>query len=407
MTFKIYSMSEIRGIPIGSLREFAKEIGVKGPTTMPKEALENAVYVRLKEIEESRKAPSELMHGKSRAEILDKSLVTENDREKFDPYSPKRTTAGLETVTGRFRPYVSGDGIISARLLPTSEDVFVNSGFVESAQLKYGDKVEGRFAVSEESSLKILAEIVRVNDRDVSEPRRPDLNSVERFIPDEPLGLWSVHNDLRALALAAPFKKGWRVLVTHDFTVSTEDFSLRLAAELKERGYEVITLCLGVAPEKESIMAEAGADSCLFDVEEKFVRAAVELASQSACRIAEEGGDAAVVIDGIENCDDNLLIRKLFANACKTDKGSVTVFVTANTDIMEKRDIGLLRAAADACPVLVGRNLDITVDYAASVLKSDLHDCQVLNRLRSMSAEAASAIVANCASRDDAERLLK
>ena len=49
MTFKIYSMSEIRGIPIGSLREFAKEIGVKGPTTMPKEALENAVYVRLKE----------------------------------------------------------------------------------------------------------------------------------------------------------------------------------------------------------------------------------------------------------------------------------------------------------------------------------------------------------------------
>ena len=102
MTFRIYTHAEIKSIAINQLREFAKQIGVRGPTTMTKETLENAVYERLQEIEAERSVPSELRTLKSKACVLDKSLVEAKDKDIYGPFVDKPDAKLYDSARRRY-----------------------------------------------------------------------------------------------------------------------------------------------------------------------------------------------------------------------------------------------------------------------------------------------------------------
>lgn len=407
MAFEVYTLAEIKAIAIGRLREFAKEIGVRGPTMLSKEALENAVYERLKEIEAQRSVPSELLAPKSRAAILNKTFIEETDRTSYGPFKDKPDGEYFE-FSGRFRPYKDKDGIICMRLTPHDDDIFVSEDFVCAAQLRFGDRVVGKYAVNAETKVKIVAEIATVNGKRLDEHRAAGIEHRRRYLASEPLKLWSDRTNIRALALAAPLKRGSRVLLAHDGLTSLTDYTLRLADCLKSEGFEVLSLYLDAAPESEELLQEReGVYACAFDLGEEFIVHSLEMTIEAAYRCVEENKHLAVIVDNIEACKSPALARMLLGCACSIDGGSITVFATVNEDIMDKRDLGLLTNIADAKVKFVNDAGAPAVDFKRCCVKTDKCDYPLLRRLQSVDGATVQLLIANLDSREAAEKLLK
>lgn len=408
MEFKIYTMAEIRAISISDLREFAKEIGVRAPTTYTKEALENAVYDRLQEIDVKRKTPAELMQPRSRAGIINKALVPEEERKKYGPFKQLPKHAAVEKFVGWFRPYSGGDGIVSRKFLPKEDDLFISQSFIIGARLEMGDKLEGDYIAGKDGAPGVVAHLMKVNGRQLSEHRAADVFHLDRKRPSRALDIWSSGFALRSFALAAPAVYGSRIILSHGSDCSLTDFMLKLSSSLEEKNLEVLALFLNALPEREAeIDALKGACACSFDIPEKCARHAAELICEAALRAAEEGKDVAVVVDNLEAVADFDLVRKILGCACALEKGSVTVFASANDDIMENRAFKTAESVCDAAVRFKAVRGDVAVDFKRCFIKSGGMDWELLDRLREIDGEAVNAIVRNCATREQAESVLK
>lgn len=407
MTFKFYSYAEIKATPIGELREFAKEIGVRAPTTLSKEALDSAVYGKIKEIEESRKVPSELIRPKAKAAILDKSAISQADREKYGPFGKKYDGETLFDFQGYFRPYKFGDGIISRTMMPDETDYFVSQSFVESAGLISGDFVTGKSAVSKDSKVNVVATIESVNGKKLNEKRAPDIKYKDKFVPFSELNVWDEKSDLRALAVACPLKKGSRVLLTHGKTVSLTDFAIRLTKRLSKEKLTVIPLFLAAMPEMENVLNEIErATACTFDAPAELSDYAVQLLIDAAKRQAEEGKDVVLIVDNLEVCFEPMLPRMLMGCACQLDEGSITVIVTANEDIMDAYTFNMLASFSDGA-VRLERDSELYVDFVRTWVKSEWSNHPILDKLKTMSGDLVRTMIKNTACREDLEKLLK
>lgn len=407
MTFKIYSYAEIKATPIGELREFAKEIGVKAPTTLSKDALDSAVFGKILEIEESRKVPSDLTRPRAKAAILDKSAITPSDRENFGPFGKKYDKMELKDFAGFFRPYRYGDGIVSRTLMPDEHDFFLSQSFVESASLVSGDFVKGKYAVSADSGVNVVAVLESVNGRDISEKRAPDIRFKDKLMAFQDLDVWAEKTDMRAFSVACPLKKGSRILITHDKTVSLTDFASRLVKRLRSEKLLVFPLFLAAMPEMENVLMEIdGATACTFDVPTEFSDYAVQLLIDAARRQAEEGRDVAVVVDNVEVCAQPELVRGLMGCACQLREGSITVIVTANQDIMAPHAFNMLASFSDGA-VRMERDRELYVDFAETWVKCEWSDYPILDKLKNMSGDLVRTMIRNCASREQLEKLLK
>lgn len=407
MTFKIYSYAEIKATPIGELREFAKEIGVKAPTTLPKEALDAAVYGKIKEIEESRRVPSELIRPRGRAAIVEKSRVSEADRQNFKPFGKDYEGVRLMDFKGFFRPFRNGDGLICRRMLPSESDIFADESFVESACLNSGDFVTGKYAVSPDSGLNITAVIESVNGKKTHEMRAPDIYHMDRLMPYEELDLWDDNASLRSLSVALPLKKGGRVVLSHGKTASLTEFNMRLARRLKREGLEVYSLFLGAMPEAENVINELeNATACPFDVSDELSDAAVQLVVDAACRQAEEGRDVAIVADNVQVCKDKLLARMLLGSACLLKEGSITVIASFNEDAMSADSFNALVSVADGAARFTQKG-ELFADFKQSWVKNEWASYPLLDKLKSMNEDLARTMIKNCYTREELENLLK
>ncbi len=408
MEFKIYTMAEIRAIPISDLREFAKEIGVRAPTTYTKEALENAVFDRLQEIDSRRKTPAELMSPRARAGIINKSLVPEEERGKYGPFKQLPKHAEVEKFVGWFRPYSGGDGIVSRKFLPKEDDLFISQSFVLGAKLEMGDKLEGDYIAGKDGAPGVVAHLMKVNGRQLSDHRAADVFHSERKRPTRLMDIWSSDSALRSFALAAPIAYGSRIFLSHGSDCSLTDFSLRLATSLEAKNLDVLALFLNALPERETeIDALKGGSACSFDIPEKCARYAAEMICEAAFRMAEEGKDVALIVDNLEAVADFDLVRRILGAACALEKGSITVFASANEDIMERRAFKTAESVSDASVRFKATRGDVAVDFKQSSVKSGGMDWSLLDRLREIDGEAVSAIVRNCSTREQAENVLK
>lgn len=406
MEFKIYTLAEIRAISISDLREFAKEIGVRAPTMYTKEQLENAVYDRLQQIDSQRKIPSELLPPKSRAGIINKVLIPDEERSKYGPFKKQPKGETMKKFVGWFRPYDNGDGIVSRKLLPRTDDLFISQNFVEGAKLNMGDRICGDYVDGEDGRPAMVAHISTVNGRQIVERRAVDIFYADRKKPEKALLLWSDDFSLRSLALAVALKYGSRILLSHGSDCSLTELNLSLAKALKDRGMQVIALFLGVLPEYEKEIDALGATACTFDVGEKYVLHSLEMLVEAAYRAVEEGGDIAVIIDNLDAVADPDLIRRALGCACAIERGSITVFASANEDIMDARSYKTAESVSGELVRFVGRRGRVCVDFKHSVSKGEDADWGLLERLAEIEGEAVDAIVRNCATREDAEKVL-
>lgn len=407
MEFKIYTMAEIHAVSIFELREFAKEIGVRAPTMFTKEQLENAVYEKLQQIDKQRKAPVELLSPRSRVGIINKSLIPEEERGEFGPFKKLSDDLELKKFEGFFRPFENGDGLISRRLVPTDDDMFISQNFVEGVKLVIGDRVCGEYVDGKDDRPASVARVTAVNGKKIDEHRAADILYSEKRKPYKSLKLWSEDFSLRSLSLSGALMYGSRVLLTHGTDCALTELNLCLADALEDMGMRVLPLFLGVLPEYVRTIDERGATACAFDIEERYARKAVELLVEAACRAAEEGEDVAVIVDNLEAIADSDTVRKMIGCACALDKGSITVFASANEEIMDMRSLRTAESVSDMLVRFVSRRGKNCVDFRHCLCKRSDADWILLDRLSEIEGEAVDAIVRNCPTREDAERLLK
>ncbi len=147
-----------KGSNIISEREYAKSIGVKSPTVLNKEQLDEAVRRRELEIGITRKKHS----------VYD-----------FDPEEREALAQGLsgrmrllKMVSGYFRPFPEGDGVMRRdpfRELPES-DVYVPQTFVKEYGIECGDRVIGNVGVLYYNKARVLKSVRYVNEEPTTRP---------------------------------------------------------------------------------------------------------------------------------------------------------------------------------------------------------------------------------------------
>jgi transcription termination factor Rho len=218
---------------------------------------------------------------------------------------------------------------------PSDADVYISAAQVRRCELVSGDRVSGPARAPRRSerypSLVRVEEINGEPAERVSEGARYE--SLEVAYPSERLALASEDPTLKALEWLTPIGKGSRVLICGGPRAGKSEIAKRLLGVLaSEEGLHTSVVLAGVRPEEIAAWQEgpvAPAGALTFAASGDAQGQAVELAVESAKRLAARGTDALVVIDSLDGLPEHVA-RRVFAQARKLlGGGSLTIIATA------------------------------------------------------------------------------
>lgn len=175
------------GSNIREERIYAKSIGVKSPTTMNKEELDEAV----------RRRELELGITRGKHSIYD---YTAEERETLEPgLRGKHRT--IQMSSGFFHAFEEGDGVLRRdpfEPLPEA-DVYVPKTLVDKCRLREGDRITGNVAVLFYNKLKVL-KTVRYVDGDAM-VRSAVRTAYEDMLRDKPSRKADIHGNHSMVAI--------------------------------------------------------------------------------------------------------------------------------------------------------------------------------------------------------------
>jgi len=215
------------------------------------------------------------------------------------------------------------------------EDVYVSAAQVKRCELVSGDRVAGPVRPSRRSErYPSLVRVDTINGRpadEVAEGTR--FEDLAAAFPTERLALGTEDPTVKAVEWLTPFGRGSRVTVVGPPQSGKTETLLRLAAALvASEGIEVSLALAGARPEELGLWKEAGLEpvaSAPLGASPEAQGAAVESAIEQAKRIATRGGDAVVVLDGLEGLAPATARRMLAAARNLVDGGSLTIVASA------------------------------------------------------------------------------
>jgi len=246
------------------------------------------------------------------------------------------------------------------------EDVYVSAAQVKRCELVSGDRVAGPVRPPRRSErYSSLVRVDTINDRpadEVAEGTR--FEDLVAAFPDVRLALGTEDPTVKAVEWLTPFGRGSRVTVVGPPQSGKTETLLRLLAGLTAvEGLEVSLVLAGARPEELGLWKEAGAEplaSAALGASAEAQAAAVESAIDQAKRIATRGGDAVVVVDGLEGLSPAVARRLLSAARNLVDGGSLTIVASASGPVGGETTV----IALD--PVLTALRRFPAVDLAAS-----------------------------------------
>jgi len=278
---------------------------------------------------------------------------------------------------------------------PSDDDVYISAAQVRRCELVSGDRVSGPVRTPRRSErYPSLVRIDTINgasaDTVADGPRYEDLPAV---YPNERLALGSQDPTLEAIEWLTPLGLGSRaVIVGAARSGKTETLRSLLAAIHGREGLEVTLVLAGSRPEEigqwqDGALAPVAALS--FAASADSQGQAVERAVDGAKRVAARGGDALVLIDGLDGLHPPAARKALAAARNLRDSGSLTVIATASRPFGgETTVIGL-----DVALTSTGRQpiLDL---LGSGTLKAELlvgeDGAQAITQARATALEAAS-----------------
>jgi transcription termination factor Rho len=218
---------------------------------------------------------------------------------------------------------------------PSDEDVYISAAQVRRCELVSGDRVSGPVRTPRRSErYPSLARVDTINgvpaDTVAEGTRYEDLPVA---YPSERLELDAKDATLKAIEWLTPIGRGSRaVIVGASGSGKTETLRRVLAALAGREGLELSLVLAGVRPEEIAEWQQgpvAPAVTLSFAASADTQGQAVEHVVESAKRVAARGGDAVVLIDGLDGLHPHAARKVLAAARNLAEGGSLTVLATA------------------------------------------------------------------------------
>jgi transcription termination factor Rho len=252
------------------------------------------------------------------------------ERPELDAEVGGRVASGVVEVLGNGSAFLRIDPPE-----PSDEDVYISAAQVRRCELVSGDRVSGPVRTPRRSErYPSMVRIDTINgasaDTVADGARYEDLPVAW---PSERLALDSKDPTLEAIEWLTPLGRGSRaVIVGPSCSGKTETLRRLLAAISGREGLEVSVVLAGVRPEEiqdwqEGPLPPVAAVS--FTASADAQGQAVERAIDAARRIASRGGDAIVLIDGLDGLNPHAARKALAAARNLREGGSLTVIATA------------------------------------------------------------------------------
>jgi transcription termination factor Rho len=220
---------------------------------------------------------------------------------------------------------------------PSDDDVYISAAQVRRCELVSGDRVTGPARTPRRSerypSLVRIDTINGASADTVSEGARYEDLAVA--YPSERLALNAGDPTLDAIEWLTPLGRGSRALIVGPPRSGKTETVRRLLHALTDSALELTVVLAGARPEeiaewqegREGLPSPAAALS--FAASADAQGQAVERAIEAAKRIAARGGDALVLIDGLDGMHPPAARKTLAAARNLRDGGSLTVIATA------------------------------------------------------------------------------
>jgi transcription termination factor Rho len=278
---------------------------------------------------------------------------------------------------------------------PSDDDVYISAAQVRRCELVSGDRVSGPVRTPRRSErYPSLVRIDTINgapaDTVADGARYEDLPVA---YPSERIALGSQDPTLEAIEWLTPLGLGSRaVIVGAARSGKTETLRSLLAAVHGREGLELTLVLVGVRPEEiaqwqDGLLAPVAALS--FAASADSQGQAVERAVDTAKRVAARGGDALLLIDGLDGLNPPAARKALAAARNLRDAGSLTVIATATRPFGGETTV----IALDVALTSTGRQpiLDL---LGSGTLRADLlvgeDGAQAIAQARATALEAAS-----------------
>ena len=249
---------------------------------------------------------------------------------------PEKSENGERVAEGVVE--VMGNGSAFLRVAgpePSDGDVYISAAQVRRCELVSGDRVSGPVRTPRRSERDCsLVRIDTINGEpadSVAEGTRYE--DLQVSYPSERLAFDSEDPTLKAIEWLTPLGRGSRAVIAGDAR-SGKSETLRgvLGALAGREGLELSLVLAGARPEELTDWQQgpvAPVVALTFAASPEARAQAIEPVMETAKRVAARGGDAIVLIDGLDGLPPHSA-RKLLAAARKlTDGGSLTVIATA------------------------------------------------------------------------------
>jgi transcription termination factor Rho len=251
-----------------------------------------------------------------------------SEREKSE--EPERVAEGVVEVLGNGSAFLRVDPPE-----PSDGDVYISAAQVRRCELVSGDRVSGPVRTprrSERYSSLVRIDTINGESADsVSEGTRYDDLPVS--YASERLAFDSEDPTLKAIEWLTPLGRGSRaVIVGAARSGKTETLRRILGALAGREGLELTLVLAGVRPEEVAEWRQgpaAPATTLTFAASTDAQGQALEAVIETAKRIAARGGNAIVLIDGLDGMHPHAARKTLAAARNLTDGGSLTVIATA------------------------------------------------------------------------------
>ncbi len=261
---------------------------------------------------------------------------------------------------------------------PSDQDVYISAAQVRRCELVSGDRVTGPVRTPRRSErYPSLVRIDTINGAEadtVADGARYD--DLPVAWPAERLALGAEDKTLEAIEWLTPLGKGSRVTIAGPRGAGKSETLRRLHGALKgAEGLEVSVVLAGARPEEIADWAgseegEQGsplAGAVTFAASADAQAQALERALDAARRIAARGGDAVVLVDGLDGLHPQAARRALAAARNLREAGSLTVIATASAPVGGETTV----IALD--PALAAAGSEPIIDLAASgTLRAEL-----------------------------------
>lgn len=283
-------------LPLATLKDLAKERGLKGISTMKKAEL---IERMLEEDEKVKNNAKETVKELS-ANTGDKEV---HDIDKLD--------SGI-TVRGILEVMQDGYGFIrSANYLPGDNDVYVSPSQIRRFNLKTGDILEGNTRIkTQQEKFSALLYLSKVNNIDPMKiMHRKNFEDMTPVFPNERLSLecGKTSTAMRIMDLMSPIGKGQRGMIVSPPKAGKTTLLKQVALSVQKNNPEVhlLILLIDERPEevtdiRESIEGEnVEVIYSTFDELPEHHKRVSEMVIERAKRLVEHKKDVMILIDSI------------------------------------------------------------------------------------------------------------